>query len=468
MTGTGPATLAVATGLLLHAAVCAAARVGARRLLRGLTGVAVAAALIGPLVLLPSSALGRMVGVIALTYTALEALVLAGPQRDVLATLPRRSALVFAVAWPGVVPSTLRPGTKADTGVGALAPWLLGGVRNLALGIAMATGILVVAPDLRPPSAALALILAVLLAVHLGASDILAVVVRVVTTAGERPFPAPLASTSLAEFWGRRWNRPFSELARVLVVPPLRRAGPGAGVLGAFVVSAALHELAISYPAGAGFGLPTAYFLGHGALVVLEPRLGIRSWPTPLRRVWTLGLVALPLPLLFHQPFREAVVAAPLREVAAHLPQVHELPLADLFAAALLGAGLAHGLVLVAAVQVPARLRWREDLAPLAPFNRKLFWVYGGFIAGTTAAFGLLTLALRDDMVRGEPAALGLALLIGVWWAARVLVDAVVFDHRDWPPGWSLVLGHIALTALFVALSATYLAVVAWHVVAFG
>jgi uncharacterized membrane protein HdeD (DUF308 family) len=124
---------------------------------------------------------------------------------------------------------------------------------------------------------------------------------------------------------------------------------------------------------------------------------------------------------------------------------------------------VAHGFVLLAAAQVPTRLRWREELVTLSPLNRKLLWVYGGFIAGITAAFGALTVVLRDDMVRGEPAALGLALLIGLWWTARVVVDAVVFDHRDWPPGWTLVLGHIALTALFTLLAATYLATVAWH-----
>lgn len=136
-----------------------------------------------------------------------------------------------------------------------------------------------------------------------------------------------------------------------------------------------------------------------------------------------------------------------------------------LFSLALWLAGLGHFCVLVAGLQVPARLGWKTDLAKLTPFNRKLMWTYGGFVALTILAFGVLTLSLHGEMLCGDRAALGLAAFIGVFWAARVVVDCFYFRHADWPEGRRFVLGHILLTSLFVALAVTYLGLVVWRIV---
>jgi hypothetical protein len=123
-------------------------------------------------------------------------------------------------------------------------------------------------------------------------------------------------------------------------------------------------------------------------------------------------------------------------------------------------AGLGHFAILIASFQVPSRLRWKEDLQKLTPFNRKLVWVYGGFTVFTILAFGILTLALRLEMWRGDRAAVALAAFIGVYWTARILVDALYFSHEDWPKGRMFVVGHAMLTSLFVFLAASYLGVV--------
>src|SRR5271157_2050897 len=101
------------------------------------------------------------------------------------------------------------------------------------------------------------------------------------------------------------------------------------------------------------------------------------------------------------------------------------IPLQTLFSAALRMAGAGHFLVLIASFQVPSRLGWKDDLAKLTPFNRKLMWVHGSFAVLTITAFGVLTLVLHDEMLRGDRAALALAAFIGVYWAARVAVDAL-------------------------------------------
>ena len=127
-------------------------------------------------------------------------------------------------------------------------------------------------------------------------------------------------------------------------------------------------------------------------------------------------------------------------------------------------AGAGHFLILAASFQVPSRLRWKQDLAQLMPFNRKLLWVQSGFTVLTIVAFGMLTLALHAEMLRGDRAAMGLACFIGSYWTARILVDAFYFSHEDWPKGRQFAIGHILLTSLFVALAGIYWSLFVWQV----
>jgi hypothetical protein len=136
----------------------------------------------------------------------------------------------------------------------------------------------------------------------------------------------------------------------------------------------------------------------------------------------------------------------------------------DFFSLALWLAGIGHFCVLIASFQVPRRLGWKDDLAKLTPFNRKLMWTYGGFTALTIIAFGTLTLLLHNEMLRGDRAALALAAFIGIYWTTRIVVDFVYYEHKDWPSGRGFVVGHALLTLLFAFLAATYLGLLAWRV----
>ena len=127
-------------------------------------------------------------------------------------------------------------------------------------------------------------------------------------------------------------------------------------------------------------------------------------------------------------------------------------------------ASAGHFVILFASAQVPSRLRWKQDLAQLMPFNRKLLWVQGGFTVLTIIAFGILTLVLHREMLRGDRAALGLVCFIASYWTARIMVDSFYFSHEDWPQGKEFVMGHILLTSLFVALASSYWGLFVWQV----
>lgn len=150
-----------------------------------------------------------------------------------------------------------------------------------------------------------------------------------------------------------------------------------------------------------------------------------------------------------------------MTHILSGFPQLHNAE--EILGLALWLSGIGHFCVLIASFQVPARLGWKEDLRKLTPFNRKLMWVHGGFAVLTIMAFGMLTLVLHDELLRGDRSALGIALFIGVYWAARILVDFLYYDHKDWPSGRGFLVGHVLLTLLFAFLSATNLALMIWR-----
>ena len=124
--------------------------------------------------------------------------------------------------------------------------------------------------------------------------------------------------------------------------------------------------------------------------------------------------------------------------------------------------GVGHFCVLIASFQVPARLHWKEDLRQLTQFNRKLMWVYSGFTLFTIVMFGTLTLVLHSEFLRGERAALALALFIGAYWTLRIVVEFFYYDLADWPQGRGMVAGRILLTLLFIYLAGSNLALFFW------
>jgi hypothetical protein len=117
----------------------------------------------------------------------------------------------------------------------------------------------------------------------------------------------PILANSLSDFWGKRWNAGFRDLAFGLLF--VRLAGcmpPRIATLMIFLISGLIHELVITFPAGAGYGLPTFYFTIQGTGLLLErSRLGVRRG---LRRgvagrIFALLVVTLPVFALFPEPF---------------------------------------------------------------------------------------------------------------------------------------------------------------------
>jgi hypothetical protein len=222
--------------------------------------------------------------------------------------------------WPGMDAATFlksrRPGPLPRTTewLFALTKFLYG----LVLYLAAATYV-----DSEPHLAAWTALVGIVFTLHFGLFHLLALAWQAVGVRAVPIMDAPVRATSLAEFWGRRWNRAFRDLAHAYVFRPLvRRYGPTPATWATFLVSGLVHDLVISVPAGGGFGLPTAYFLVQGLGHALERsplgrRLGlgtgVRGW------LFCLAVTAGPVGLLLHRPFLEHVVVPMLWVTRTHL-----------------------------------------------------------------------------------------------------------------------------------------------------
>jgi alginate O-acetyltransferase complex protein AlgI len=131
----------------------------------------------------------------------------------------------------------------------------------------------------------------------------------------------PLASVSLGEFWGWRWNTAFRDLTYRFLFRPLTRSfGPRRALLAGFLVSGLVHELVISIPAGGGYGGPTVFFLVQAAGIVTERsrfgraiglRNGARGWG------FAMCLLTAPVGALFPAPFVLRIVVPFMHTVGA-------------------------------------------------------------------------------------------------------------------------------------------------------
>jgi hypothetical protein len=164
--------------------------------------------------------------------------------------------------------------------------------------------------------------LGVVLLLHFGLFHLLALGWQAAGVNAQPIMRAPLLATSLAQFWGRRWNMAFHALAHDLVFRPLvRRWGATCAGIGVFLISGLVHEAVISLPARGGYGLPTAYF-GIQALGVLMERStwgrrfglgqGFRGW------LFMLFCTAGPAFWLFHPIFIRNIILPMLRAIGAN------------------------------------------------------------------------------------------------------------------------------------------------------
>jgi alginate O-acetyltransferase complex protein AlgI len=291
-------------------------------------------------------------------------------------------------------------------------------------------------------------LLALALLLHFGLFDLLSVAYRCVGIDASPIMDRPSASGSLAELWSRRWNRAFYDLCRTYVFHPARRfGGPAAAVMLTFAVSGLIHELAITLPAGAGWGGPTLYFLIQGAGMLLERRFV----PVKLRRATAVILAIAPLPLLFPMPFIERVIMPFMDAIGSPSARFTVQPVHFIRAA-----GILHFGILLAGALLPFVLDWRSELMRVSAMTRHIIWTHGSFIVMVIVGFGATSLLLADELAGGSVLGRAICAFVAAFWATRLVLQFILFDARPYLTNWFLRLGYHGLTIVFAYFALTY------------
>jgi hypothetical protein len=227
----------------------------------------------------------------------------------------------YLIAWPGMDASRfLEDGPEARPAPCRDGEWI-GATVRLACGVALLFGVARMIPPAHPYLVGWIGMLGIVLILHFGVFHLLSCSWRRLGTDARPLMNHPLASTSVGEFWGRRWNTAFRDLThRFLYRPATSWGGPRLGLVLGFGASGLIHDIVLSVPAHGGYGGPTAYFLIQGTAVVIERsepgrRLGLGSgWPG---RAFAMSVLLAPAGLLLHSPFVVGIIVPFMRALGA-------------------------------------------------------------------------------------------------------------------------------------------------------
>lgn len=189
------------------------------------------------------------------------------PLRNTPSTYARHLGYLFA--WPGMDPATFLDVTAHPVSPSA-RDWAWALLKTLFGATLLWAGVRRVSP-LFPLWRGWTALLGLVFLLHFGIFHLLALFWRTRGVAARPLMRTPAFATSLGEFWGGRWNAGFHQLAANLLFKPLRgRLGVTGAMLAVFLVSGLVHDLVISFPAGAGYGLPTGYFMLQATGLFME------------------------------------------------------------------------------------------------------------------------------------------------------------------------------------------------------
>lgn len=258
----------------------------------------------------------QMLAIIATTFTGMKVVAAICEYKEKVPNLGMLQWLAFTVGWVGMRAKPFE--TLGGKPVPQAWPIIRFGVSRVIAGAAV---VLLAHQAVRLPwntgltytLVSIMLLVGFSLILHFGLLGISAGTWRLAGVNTYVLFRQPAKATSLAEFWGKRWNLAFSEMTSMAIFRPLRnKTGSSIALMLAFLFSGLLHELALSVPVHSGYGLPTLYFFIQGIAVLVEKALVLNKY-TFLQhwfwaRAWVFFWLILPMPLLFHEQFIKQIV----------------------------------------------------------------------------------------------------------------------------------------------------------------
>jgi alginate O-acetyltransferase complex protein AlgI len=229
---------------------------------------------------------------------------------------PKLTRFLYLFCWPGMSLKEFARTTAATRQVNSIPDWIGATAKTL-----IGAGFVWLAVPAVPADAWLLRgwvgMVGIIMMLHFGTFHLLALALQAGGFNARPNMQAPLLASSLADFWGKRWNTAFNVLADRygfrLLAP---RIGSRAALGVVFLASGLLHEAVITVPARGGYGLPTAYFGLQAAGIFVERLLLVRKRPW-LKRLIAWVVLVVPLGWLFPPVFVRNVMLPMLHAIGA-------------------------------------------------------------------------------------------------------------------------------------------------------
>jgi len=227
----------------------------------------------------------------------------------------------YLVAWPGMdANGFLNSDLSTDGNRPSPREWLIPTASTLA-GTALFWGAARFVPEEHSLLIGWTGMIGLILMLHFGSFQLLCNAWRLSGVDARPLMNRPVASVSVSEFWGRRWNTAFRDLTyRFLFRPLTSWVGPRWAIFSGFVFSGLVHDLVISIPSGGGYGGPTLFFVIQGSAMFVERSSfgrniglgrGFRGW------AFTMAILILPAFGLFHPPFVRNIIVPFMKSLGA-------------------------------------------------------------------------------------------------------------------------------------------------------
>jgi len=118
-------------------------------------------------------------------------------------------------------------------------------------------------------------------------------------------------------------------------------------------------------------------------------------------------------------------------------------------------AGVVQLAIALANLVLPRKLKYRENLARIAPIIRQIFVVHSGYIVGIVLLFAVITFGFATELASGRGLGRFLAASMAVFWICRVPLQLFYYDAALRRANRA---GDTAITFALLFLAATYAA----------
>jgi hypothetical protein len=119
-------------------------------------------------------------------------------------------------------------------------------------------------------------------------------------------------------------------------------------------------------------------------------------------------------------------------------------------------AGAAQLAIAAGSLAIPRVLGWQAQVAVLPRLTQQVFWTYAGYIWSINVCFGLISITAANELSSPSILAIWLNAFIALYWGARAAIQLFWFDRSELPSNAAIRAADIALTLLFLFLTAAY------------